>query len=155
VAHVISVTTQLVEAKEQGIAPSGLRYARQAGSVHNNYFTLPVLFIMISNSHPMTYGARYGWVALLAITAALRVTCAIFSTCVIAAEPVAIPVTALLATLRAADPDGAGQAGKHGGWPPPFAKCRRSLRSDASASAESHAGRVCVAPKNVLLNTPI
>ena len=35
-------------------------------SVHNTYFTLPVLFIMISNHYPMTYGAKYGW-AILAV----------------------------------------------------------------------------------------
>jgi uncharacterized membrane protein len=33
-------------------------------SVHNTYFTLPVLFIMISNHYPMTYGNRYGWIVL-------------------------------------------------------------------------------------------
>ena len=33
-------------------------------SVHNTYFTLPVLFTMISNHYPMTYGNRYGWVIL-------------------------------------------------------------------------------------------
>ncbi|HSD44586.1 MAG TPA: urate hydroxylase PuuD [Burkholderiales bacterium] len=35
-------------------------------SVHNTYFTLPVLFIMISNHYPMTYGSRHGW-AILAV----------------------------------------------------------------------------------------
>jgi uncharacterized membrane protein len=40
-------------------------------SVHNTYFTLPVLFIMISNHFPMTYGNPYGWLvlALLAFAA--------------------------------------------------------------------------------------
>jgi len=33
-------------------------------SVHNTYFTLPVLFIMISNHYPMTYASRYGWLVL-------------------------------------------------------------------------------------------
>ncbi len=33
-------------------------------SVHNTYFTLPVLFIMISNHYPMTYSHEYGWVVL-------------------------------------------------------------------------------------------
>ena len=33
-------------------------------SVHNTYFTLPVLFIMISNHYPMTYSHPYGWVVL-------------------------------------------------------------------------------------------
>lgn len=36
-------------------------------SVHNTYFTLPVLFIMISNHYPMTYGNRHGWLVLAGI----------------------------------------------------------------------------------------
>jgi len=36
-------------------------------SVHNTYFTLPVLFVMISNHYPMTYGHPYGYVVLGAI----------------------------------------------------------------------------------------
>ena len=36
-------------------------------SVHNTYFTLPVLFVMISNHYPMTYGNRYGWAVLAAL----------------------------------------------------------------------------------------
>lgn len=33
-------------------------------SVHNTYFTLPVLFIMISNHYPMTYANKHGWLVL-------------------------------------------------------------------------------------------
>ncbi len=33
-------------------------------SVHNNYMTLPVLFIMISHHYPMTYGAQRPWLVL-------------------------------------------------------------------------------------------
>jgi uncharacterized membrane protein len=33
-------------------------------SVHNTYFTLPVLFTMISNHYPMTYSHPYGWLVL-------------------------------------------------------------------------------------------
>jgi uncharacterized membrane protein len=33
-------------------------------SVHNTYFTLPVLFVMISNHYPMTYSHPYGWAVL-------------------------------------------------------------------------------------------
>ena len=33
-------------------------------SVHNTYFTLPVLFIMISNHYPMTYSHEQGWLVL-------------------------------------------------------------------------------------------
>ena len=41
-------------------------------SRHNNYFTLPVLFIMISNHFPSTYGHEYNW-AILAGLAVLSV----------------------------------------------------------------------------------
>jgi uncharacterized membrane protein len=33
-------------------------------SVHNTYFTLPVLFTMISSHYPMTYSHPYGWAVL-------------------------------------------------------------------------------------------
>jgi uncharacterized membrane protein len=36
-------------------------------SVHNTYFTLPVLFAMLSNHYSFTYGSEYNWVFLIAI----------------------------------------------------------------------------------------
>lgn len=36
-------------------------------SLHNNYMTLPVLFIMLSNHFPMTFGHRWNWAVLGAI----------------------------------------------------------------------------------------
>ena len=44
-------------------------YGKQAKqrSLHNNYLTLPVLFAMISNHYPMTYGHPYGWVILAVV----------------------------------------------------------------------------------------
>ncbi|MDG6096676.1 hypothetical protein EXU34_04385 [Alteromonas sp. ZYF713] len=38
-------------------------------SVHNNYLTLPILFIMISNHYPMTYQHPQNWLVLVAIMA--------------------------------------------------------------------------------------
>ena len=43
---------------------SGLR------SLHNNYFTLPVIFIMISNHFPSTFGNTSQWLILMALTLA-------------------------------------------------------------------------------------
>lgn len=37
-------------------------------SVHNNYFTLPVLFVMVSNHFPSTFGNKYQWIILMAIS---------------------------------------------------------------------------------------
>jgi uncharacterized membrane protein len=39
-----------------------------ARSLHNNYFTLPVLFVMISNHFPSTFGYEYSWAVLAAIS---------------------------------------------------------------------------------------
>ena len=39
-------------------------------SVHNTYFTLPVLFAMISNHYAWLFGHAYNWVALLAMSLA-------------------------------------------------------------------------------------
>ncbi len=39
-------------------------------SVHNTFFTLPVLFSMMSNHYGFTYGAKYNWVVLVAIMTA-------------------------------------------------------------------------------------
>jgi uncharacterized membrane protein len=37
-------------------------------SMHNNYFTLPVLFVMISNHFPSTFGSPSAWIVLAVIT---------------------------------------------------------------------------------------
>jgi uncharacterized membrane protein len=39
-------------------------------SVHNTYFTLPVVFVMISNHYAMTYGVRWSWLILVSLTLA-------------------------------------------------------------------------------------
>ncbi|MDO9192587.1 MAG: urate hydroxylase PuuD [Undibacterium sp.] len=62
---------KLVAAMQQGLAPDPVhgQKAKQR-SVHNNYFTLPVLFIMISNHYAMTYSHSYSWLVLAGIVAA-------------------------------------------------------------------------------------
>ena len=60
---------ELVLAKKEGREPDagpGLRGKQR--SAHNTYFTLPVLFVMISNHYAMTYGARYNWLVLIAMS---------------------------------------------------------------------------------------
>ncbi len=39
-----------------------------ARSLHNNYFTLPVLFVMVSNHFPSTFGFKYPWLILAIIS---------------------------------------------------------------------------------------
>ena len=39
-------------------------------SIHNNYFTFPVIALMVSNHFPAMYGSRWNWLLLLVIVAA-------------------------------------------------------------------------------------
>ena len=60
----------LVAAIEQNRTPDPVLPAKGLlRSRHNNYFTLPVLFIMISNHFPSTYGSQYNWLILAALGA--------------------------------------------------------------------------------------
>lgn len=66
---IIPAQKELVAALVDGREPdpnagkSGLLRSR-----HNNYLTLPVLFIMISNHFPSTYGHEWNWVVLLVVS---------------------------------------------------------------------------------------
>ncbi len=61
---------ELVTAKLAGRSPDPIHGVRgKQRSVHNNYFTLPVLLAMISNHFPFTYGHPQGWLVLLALMA--------------------------------------------------------------------------------------
>jgi uncharacterized membrane protein len=55
------VVTQIRAGEEPDSAPGIIGKQR---SVHNTYFTLPVLFIMISGHYPITYGNEHGWLVL-------------------------------------------------------------------------------------------
>ena len=59
----------MVAAAERGETPDptpGIK-AKQR-SVHNTYFTLPVLFVMTSNHYALTYGHEYNWVILIGVS---------------------------------------------------------------------------------------
>lgn len=72
VAHIIIPgQRRMVEAIRAGREPD----ARDAlmgkqRSVHNTYFTLPVVFSMIAGHYAIVFGHRYAWLALIALTLA-------------------------------------------------------------------------------------
>jgi uncharacterized membrane protein len=72
VAHIIIPgQRRMVRAMSEGREPDpkdGLMGKQR--SVHNTYFTLPVVFAMISNHYAMTFGHRWGWLVLVALTIA-------------------------------------------------------------------------------------
>jgi len=62
---------QMVEAAARGEAPDpgpGIRGKQR--SVHNTYFTLPVLFVMTSNHYALAYGHAWNWLILFGIAVA-------------------------------------------------------------------------------------
>lgn len=69
--RIIPRQLKMVEASRQG-APVNLEWGKNAKnrSTHNTYFTLPIIFIMLSNHFPGTYGHEYNWLILLCMCAA-------------------------------------------------------------------------------------
>lgn len=60
---------RMVAAAKKGLAPNPEDgKAAFIRSYTNNYFTLPVLFVMISNHFPSTFGNEYQWIVLIGIT---------------------------------------------------------------------------------------
>lgn len=58
----------VVDAMTKGETPAAhLGQAAAQRSLHNNYLTLPVLFIMVSNHYPMTFGHEWNWALLAGI----------------------------------------------------------------------------------------
>ena len=61
----------MVAATTEGEQPDPAHGARaKQRSVHNTYFTLPVLFVMISNHYAMTWSHEYNWLILIALSLA-------------------------------------------------------------------------------------
>jgi uncharacterized membrane protein len=157
VAHVIIPSQRkLVEAKRQGIAPDptdGLRGKQR--SVHNNYFTLPVLFVMISNHYPMTYGHPQGWLVLIAILLLAAYVRHFFNLRHQGRNVWVIPITAaigalVLATAIAPSKPQAGSAA------PTFAQVQAIV---GQRCVSCHADKptqegFAVAPKDVKLDAP-
>lgn len=66
---IIPAQKAMVKAARQGQALNP-ELGKFAGlrSLHNNYLTLPVLFVMVSNHFPATFGSPYPWVILAIIS---------------------------------------------------------------------------------------
>jgi uncharacterized membrane protein len=63
--HIMPSQRELIRATKAGEKqdPKVGQYAKQR-SIHNNYLTFPLLFIMISNHFPSTYGSPVNWLIL-------------------------------------------------------------------------------------------
>jgi uncharacterized membrane protein len=145
---------KLVEAKQAGIPPDpvyGLRGKQR--SVHNNYFTLPVLFIMISNHYPMTWGHPHAWLILVAILLLAGFVRHFFNLRHRGRTAWWIPATAAAAALLLAI--AMAPTRPAGGATPAFAEVERivAARCTVCHAAQPSQPGFAVAPKGVLLDS--
>ena len=61
----------LVKSVEEGVSANlkALSARAKRVSIHNNYFTFPVIVLMVSNHFPSVYGSRLSWALLLILIA--------------------------------------------------------------------------------------
>jgi uncharacterized membrane protein len=152
---IIPAHWELVRAKQAGREPDPAANARaKLRSVHNNYLTLPVVFTMLSNHFPFTYGHSYAWlilVVLLVIGAWVR---HFFNLrhmgrtvwWIPASAAVAIAVLAIL--IRPQNESAAGTATV------PFAQVASIVERRCAACHSDHPTKVDAAPRGIKLDTP-
>ena len=155
VAHIIIPgQRRMVEAMKAGREPDardGLMGKQR--SVHNTYFTLPVVFTMISGHYASLFGARSAWLVLVAMTIAgalVRVWFVMRHKGRAPAWVWALGVLVFVATAMVSAPRNSGRAG-----PVPFAEVQGVI---GARCASCHADKptfqgLAEAPKGVKLDT--
>lgn len=64
--RILPTQQKMINATNEGRIPDYTLGSRaKKRSVHNTYMTFPVLFIMLSNHYPNTYGNKWNWLILL------------------------------------------------------------------------------------------
>jgi uncharacterized membrane protein len=149
---IIPAHWELVRAKQAGREPDPAANERgKLRSVHNNYLTLPVVFTMISNHFPSTYGHSYAWlilVVLLVIGAWVR---HFFNLRHQGRNVWAIPVTAAVAiaalavVIRPQEESAAGAS-------VPFAQVKQIVDQRCTACHSSQPKLVSTAPRGIKLD---
>ena len=159
---IIPSQQKLVAATRAGAAlDPALAFNAKQRSVHNNYMTLPIVFIMLSSHFPSTYGHRYGWavmIVLFAIGAVVRHWFNLRNAGHTSHWPIPSAIVAMVALIYAVSlpvgrPDAAVAAGDE---PVSFAAAYEVI---AKRCATCHAARPTdenfeAAPKNVKFDTP-
>jgi uncharacterized membrane protein len=152
---IIPAHWELVRAKQASREPDPAANERaKLRSVHNNYLTLPVVFTMLSNHFPFTYGHSYAWlilVVLLVIGAWIR---HFFNLRHEGRTVWAIPVTAAIAIavlailIRPQNESAAGTSAV------PFAQVKGIVQQRCTACHSAQPTKVDTAPLGIELDTP-
>jgi uncharacterized membrane protein len=152
---IIPAHWELVRAKQAGREPDPAANERaKLRSVHNNYLTLPVVFTMLSNHFPFTYGHSYQWlilVVLLVIGAWVR---HFFNLRHAGRTVWAIPVTAAIAIAVLAILIRPQNESSAGGTAVPFARVKQIIDARCTACHSQHPTKVDEPPLGITMDTP-
>jgi uncharacterized membrane protein len=150
---IIPAHWDLIRAKQAGREPNAAAAFRaKQRSVHNNYLTLPVVFTMIGNHFPITYGHSYSWLilaALLVIGAWVR---HFFNLRHTGRTAWWIPITAALAIAGVAV--AVRPHGSAGGTAVPFTRAQTIVQARCVPCHSAHPTKVDRAPKGIVFDTP-
>ena len=131
-------------------------------SLHNNYLTLPVLFLMISNHHPLSFATRWNWL-IVAVVIIVGAVIRHFYNMRHAGMPspwwtwgVAAAGMVLIVWLSATPPGGEERAASVAPEPVAFADVENIVLSRCSMchAAEPFWEGIVTPPKGVRLDTP-
>jgi len=150
---IIPAHWELIRAKQAGREPdaaAGLR-AKQR-SVHNNYLTLPVVFTMISNHFPITYGHSYSWLILVALLVIGVWVRHFFNLRQAGRNAWWVPVTAALAIAAVAV--AIRPHGSSGGTAVPFTQAQAIVQERCVPCHSAHPTKVDSAPMGIVFDTP-
>jgi uncharacterized membrane protein len=150
---IIPAHWDLIRAKQAGREPNAAAALEaKRRSVHNNYLTLPVVFTMISNHFPITYGHSYSWlilVCLLVIGAWVR---HFFNVRHTGRTAWWVPVTAAAGIAAVAVAIRPG--GSSGGTAVPFTRAQAIVQERCVPCHSAHPTKVNSAPMGIVFDTP-
>jgi uncharacterized membrane protein len=152
---IIPAHWELVRAKQAGRDPDPAANARgKLRSVHNNYLTLPVVFTMLSNHFPFTYGHSHSWLILIVLLVIGAWVRHFFNLRHLGRTVWAIPVTAAIAIavlailIRPQTESAAGTPSV------PFTQVASIIEERCAACHSQHPTKVEAAPRGIELDTP-
>ena len=150
---IIPAHWDLIRAKQAGREPNAAAALEaKRRSVHNNYLTLPVVFTMISNHVPITYGHSYSWlilVCMLVIGAWVR---HFFNVRHTGRTAWWVPVTAAAAIAAVAVAIRPG--GSSGGTAVPFTRAQAIVQERCVPCHSAHPTKVSSPPLGIVFDTP-
>jgi uncharacterized membrane protein len=161
--RIIPAQKQMVRATEAGQErDANLGKSAKQRSVHNNYMTLPVVFIMLSNHFPMTYGHPLNWAILLGLSVIGATIRHFFNLKNRGQVRIWIPVTALVAGIALALVSGPRSDGtasampEEPGPPVPFSTVQAIISTRCAVCHSAHPSDTVftVAPVGVQFDTP-